>query len=382
MALDLEWLKKRAKRVLKELRTKKKTAKLADAQLAVAREHGFSSWRALVEHVKAARVVPAAALPEELVAQFLRDVGVGDVEKVKAALAESPGLVNATGPHPFWGGRPQPLHVAIDTDRYEMFELLLRAGADVNGDNAGYSHWSPLLDAIGKKRGRMKRALLKRGAKIGLAEALAMGADEIALKMLRKGRAALPAHVPNDGSLLAFARTPAAIDRLLALGLPADTKDRWGSTPMDAFSRAGRSGAPLVRHLHARGVPVNAEVFARVGDRKTLARIVADDPSVVTNPLVIKAAVDFGHRALVRWLLDRGADPNARSNRESRDTCLHSAAWNGDLEMVKLLVARGADPTLRDAEHDNIAEGWAETAVKITNNPKCQLVADYLRSVR
>jgi ankyrin repeat protein len=382
MALDLEWLKKRAKRVLKELRTKKASAKLADAQLAVARERGFSSWRALVEHVNAARVVPAAALPEETVAQFLRDVGVGDVAKVKAALAETPGLVNATGPHPFWGGRPQPLHVAIDTDRYEMFELLLRAGADVNGNNAGYSHWSPLLGAIGKKRGRMKRALLKRGAKIGLAEALALGDDEAVLKMLRKGRAALPANVPNDGSLLAFARTPAAIDRLLALGVPADTKDRWGSTPMDALSRAGRSGAPLVRHLHARGVPVNAEVFAHVGDRKTLARIAVDDPSVVTDPLVIKAAVDFGHRALVRWLLDRGADPNARSNRESRDTCLHSAAWNGDLEMVKLLVARGADPTLRDAEHDGVAEGWAETAVTITNNPKCQLVADYLRSLR
>lgn len=381
MAEDLEWLKKRAKRVLKDLRTRRPSAKLADAQLAVAREKGYASWRALVANVRQERVVPAAAAGEATVAAFLRAVGTGDLDRTRAMLDEAPGLVNAIGPHPFWGGRPQPLHVAIDADRFDVFQLLLRGGADVNGDNAGYSHWSPLLLAAFKQRVRMQRMLLKHGAKMGLVEALAMGDDAAVLRRLRSGRAALPAEVPSDGSLLAFARTPAAIDRLLALGVSPSAADKWGVSPIDALSRIGRRGAPLVRHLHARGVPIDAEVLARIGDRKAIARIAVEDPAVVTDPRVITAAVDHGHRALVRWLLERGADPNARHVAQSRQTCLHDAAWRGDLPMADLLLAHGADPTLRDAEHDNTPAGWAETAATMTNNPKCVVVAERLRIV-
>jgi hypothetical protein len=136
-----------------------------------------------------------------------------------------------------------------------------------------------------------------------------------------------------------------------------------------------------VRHLAARGVAVDAEAFARLGDRRSLVRMISADPSIATRPTVVKSAVDFGHRALVGWLIDRGADPNARSvDRTSHDTCLHSAAWNGDLAMVELLLARGADPTLLDDEHHNTPAGWAETAVTITNNPACAEVAKRLRA--
>ena len=48
---SLEWLRKTAKARLKALRAAQPSARLAEAQLAVAREHGFSSWRALKAHV-------------------------------------------------------------------------------------------------------------------------------------------------------------------------------------------------------------------------------------------------------------------------------------------------------------------------------------------
>jgi hypothetical protein len=81
---------------------------------------------------------------------------------------------------------------------------------------------------------------------------------------------------------------------------------------------------------------------------------------------------------MVAWLLGRCAPVNARSNSASRHTALHSAAWNGDLDMVELLVAAGANPVLRDEQYDATPIEWARTAIEVTNNPKCAQVVDYL----
>ena len=48
---NLDWLRKQAKRRLEELQRSQPSAQLADAQYALAKEHGFSSWRALKAHV-------------------------------------------------------------------------------------------------------------------------------------------------------------------------------------------------------------------------------------------------------------------------------------------------------------------------------------------
>ncbi|MBV6459514.1 MAG: hypothetical protein HONBIEJF_02662 [Fimbriimonadaceae bacterium] len=46
---------------------------------------------------------------------------------------------------------------------------------------------------------------------------------------------------------------------------------------------------------------------------------------------------------VVRLLLTRGADPNARQ--EGGFTALHSAAQNGDITIIEMLIAAGADPS-------------------------------------
>jgi ankyrin repeat protein len=378
---SLDWLRRRAKRLLKQLRTTRPRARLAEAQLALAREYGFPSWRKLKAHIEAiGRPAATRAGPpsEELVAGFLRRVGVGDRAAVEAMLREHPGLVNAVGPHPFWGGRLQPLHVAIETGRRDIFDLLLKAGADVNGDNAGYLHWSPLLLASNPRRAGIRRTLLRRGAHVGLAEALAMGDDRRALRLMRGGRRALSVPAPNEGTFLMFARSPKTIDRLLELKVPVDQRDRWGAGPMDWFSRLGRRGKPLVRHLLRRGVGAGPEVHARLNDRRTLARLIKADPAVARMPAVLHGAVNFRHHALVAWLLGLGADPNGRIGGEADQTPLHSAAWNGDLEMVKLLLDHGADRHARDRHYDSTPAGWAETAIEVTNNPQCREVVGVL----
>jgi hypothetical protein len=225
----------------------------------------------------------------------------------------------------------------------------------------------------------MRQALMERNARVGLVEAMLFEDDAAVEKMLRRGKSALPKIEPNGGSLLAFARTPFAIDRLLELGVSSDKKDRWDTTPMEAMSRLGPRGRPLVRHLLHRGIEAAPQEYARLGDKETLADLIARDPAIARSDAVVMAAVDFGHHEIVRWLLSQGANVNASVGWGV--TALHSAAWNGDLEMVKLLVAAGADVSPRDAEHDNTPAGWAQVAITVSNNPRCKDVVDYLRGL-
>ena len=90
--------------------------------------------------------------------------------------------------------------------------------------------------------------------------------------------------------------------------------------------------------------------------------------------------MDHRHLDLVRWLLSHGANANARNTILSRQTALHNAAWNGDLDMVQLLVEQGANLHARDGEHHNTPRGWARTAASITNNPACMDVAAWLET--
>src|SRR5262249_52422491 len=282
-----------------------------------------------------------------------------------------PRLVNAIGPHPYWGGRPQALHVSIETKRRDMFDLLVASGADINGANEHYEHWSPLMLTFHWDQPNMRQILMEHGGRVGLVEAMLFEDDAVVEKILRRGEPALPNIQPNGGSLLAFARTPFAIDRLMELGVSLDRKDRWDTNPIEAMSRLGPRGRPLVRHLVQRGVKAEPQEYARLGDKEALADLVAHNPDIARSAAVIMAAVDFGHHELVRWLLSQGANVNARAAGGAHTT-LHSAAWNGDLEMVRLLVGAGADVSARDAEHNNTPAGWAQVALTVSNNPKMQ----------
>jgi ankyrin repeat protein len=314
------------------------------------------------------------------VKEFFRAVGTGEIDVVRGVLDEKPGIVNAVGPHPFWGGRPQALHVAIESDRAEVFELLLQRGADVNGSNGAYDHWSPLMLAIQRGRTGMRDELLRRGAHVGLAEAL-MLRDDAQLDRLLSQIDELPRETPNQASLLAFARTPHAIDRLIGLGASTTAPDRWGTSPIQALSALGASGAPLVRQLIAHGVPASPREYACLGDLDALAAASAHDPSIAHDDDLLMAAVDRGHHAVAWWLFEHGASPNARAKAQSRQTALHAAAWNGDLRMVQLLVAAGADPALIDEEHETTPQHWAEVSFDITNRQGCRDVAEYLASL-
>ena len=67
-----------------------------------------------------------------------------------------------------------------------------------------------------------------------------------------------------------------------------------------------------------------------------------------------------GDATAVKWLLDRGADPDALwSHWSARVTSLHLAALFGHVAVIRALLDHGADPSIRDSEHDSTPHGWA-----------------------
>lgn len=309
-------------------------------------------------------------------AAFLQAVREGEGQQTLEALAQHPDWLSALGPHPYWGGRVQALHMAVEGGNGPVFEALLQRGADPSGDNAAYDHWSPVMLAINGQKDAMAQALLDAGARVALAEAL-MLKDDAAMQRLLDAEG-IPDIAPNGGSFLALARTPRAIEKLLAAGVDTVTPDRWGATPIEAISRSGPEGKALVKQLMAHGLVPEPAEFARMNDREGLEAAIAADPAVLSDDAVMLAAVDFGHQDLVRWLIQQGADVDARTRAESRHTALHSAAWNGDLSMVQLLVEAGADLQALDDEHGATPAGWAEVAATVTHNPRCHDVAHWL----
>jgi ankyrin repeat protein len=134
---SLEYLKKLAKDRLAALRKADPQAKLATALLAVARDHGFSSWRALKAEIEQRQTTDAA--------RFFEACAKGDVEVMRCMLVNRPSLAHASradAPHQGWTG----LHEAAKAGQADAVRVLLEHGADPNareaGDNTSALHWA------------------------------------------------------------------------------------------------------------------------------------------------------------------------------------------------------------------------------------------------
>ena len=73
-------------------------------------------------------------------------------------------------------------------------------------------------------------------------------------------------------------------------------------------------------------------------------------------------------------MVELGFDVNAADPYPHRQTALHGAAYNGDLELVRYLVERGADVGIEDCSFHATAAGWAE-------HNEQQDVVDYFSSL-
>jgi ankyrin repeat protein len=354
---SLKYLKKLAKQQVAALRRQGKTTSLAEAQFALARSYGFPSWRKLKTYIeqvetqaRQTRILSQNAASSEIFNKVMKAITNRNAQDLAQLLAAAPGVVNQAGPHPRWSGRPQPLHVAIESDNYQAFEMLLDAGANVDGQNQYYDGWTPLMISIHWNRKAMREELIRRGAMVDLIAALMLGDDRRVARLL-KDPVALRGPFPNNATPLHFARTVKSARLLISLGADVGAKDKYGKTAPERWIDAKPPSAALTRLADSLGAKPGLDIFK---------------------------AVECGRLVQVRRFLANGADVNARFPDGANQTLLHVAAFGGNLAMVKLLVGKGADLNALDREHNNTPAGWARFALKAFNRYHCEAVAEYL----
>lgn len=300
----------------------------SDALFAIAREYGFASWRRLKLRVEGPPR-PGEELPHhERIedADFRRAVDLiddGDAEGLSAHLAAHPGLASR--------------HVSFEGGNYFRNPGLLAFVAE-----------NPV------RHGALPPNIVEIAAMLIEDGADARAVDQ-ALGLVASGR---------------VARESGAQAALIAL-----------------LCRAGGDPDEAIQGALTHGEFAAAEALLQAGARMTLpvaAALGAEEPARALLPgasagerhLALANAAQHGRLAVARLLLDAGEDPSRYNPRgaHSHSTPLHQAVWYGHAAMVRLLVERGARRDFRDTLWQGTPLDWADYGGKAE-------IAAYLRGL-
>ena len=283
---NLDWLKKTAKDHLAVLRSRDPSAKLHQAQLDVAHDYGFVSWRALKSQVDRLSVD----------GRIIAAVRAGRAGELAELLQAHPRKLALTGGR--WNA--PLLHLAAEEGHLDCVNLLLRQGAEVDRrdrtDKATALHWAAAGGHLD-----VAKSLLAAGADIdGEGDAHALGVI---------------------GWATCFKQVHTALAEFLLAR---------GAKPT-IFSAVALGRADLVRALVGQ-------------DRLLLGSLKMSRFEHHRTPLHL--AVLKNRPAMVQLLIELGADPRSRDNRGY--TPLNLAKPKTDPAIADLLLAAGAQPTERN----------------------------------
>jgi ankyrin repeat protein len=320
---------------------------LAEARRDLARRHGLPSWAALSRRVEALGRGDEPPPPFMAAYRALED---GDRELLVELLDEHPELVRARGTN-----GNDLLGMAGDHD---LLRLLLERGADPNrGNDYG---WTKLHQAGYSNDTGLARILLAAGARTDLSARGDGGTPLVAaLFWGHREVARLLGDVPRNLRVAAGLGRVDLIEELW--GTPAAGAHRGFYRPHGGFPRWEPSDDP-------QEVLDEALVWAAKSDRvDAISALVELGARVDADPYrgtALTWAAANGRVAAIRRLLALGADPNAGGTFGGPDhgqgvTALQLAAQCGHQDAVDVLLAAGADPGLEDELHGGTAAGWA-----------------------
>ena len=162
---------------------------------------------------------------------------------------------------------------------------------------------------------------------------------------------------------------------LLSYGLQMDLAEASASGTLARVKELVEANPSASNSYSSDGFPVFALAcfFGHLDTARYLADKGANVRAVATNGSgynALTAAVTAGHTQIVKYLLQRGLDPNYKYG--PGYTPLLAAAANGNLEILKLLLAHGADAAATAND--------GKSAIAIATERNHPHVAEFLRS--
>jgi hypothetical protein len=324
VTVSREQLLRRHPRLAKLPEAERQSARflLADAQFIIAREYGFQSWPKFARHLEG---LALRRSPVSLFEAAADAIITGDLPALRALLDERPQLIRerstrvhrATLLHYLSANGVEDFRQKSPENAVSVAEMLLGAGAQADA----------LADTYGGGSAQTTLCLLASSIHPAMAGV----------------QAALVETLLDYG---------AAINGLEDDGLPLMTALAFGY--LEAAQALARRGARVDNLVAAAALGQLDRVksfFHQDGSLKT------DLPSVIDpfggvigrerqiNLGLIWASL-FGQSAVVKYLLQGGADPCATAN--TGQTAFHLAAHGGQLEIVRLLLAKKASMEVKN----------------------------------
>lgn len=279
----------------------------------------------------------------------------GDLASIEALVARHPALATCEFQY------RTPLNFAVREQQVAVAKFLIDHGADPTIDfdvtPKGTDVYRLLAERIGYHPDGTDLAELIRQRDIDPVRHR-IEADPILLQRSDE-RGNLPIH------WAVMTRQMPLIDLLISKGADLNAKRPDGARPLnltngdyfyrgwrDVPSEALRQPGALIGYLIAKGANYDIYIASRIGDLERVREILDQDPDAINripdycgyyNGVPVHNASGAGHPELVKFLLERGANPNQPENQAPFGGALLGAVGNGHYEIAHLLIDHGAD---------------------------------------